>query len=387
MNILSIYAILPVMKKPFKEHHLLQLLEAYSQQTLPIDLFISLYFRDHKALGSKDRGYIAESIYTLIRWQGLIDYLISSPPSWEKRIEFLQSFDWKKQQENLDIPAAIRVSFPENLYNLLVNHYGTARANELCIISNHPAPTTIRVNTLKTSRETLLERWKNLYEIQPCQFSPEGITFLKKINFFSILEFKEGLFEVQDEGSQLLAKLVRAEPCQLVMDYCSGAGGKTLAFAPQMNNKGQIFLHDIRPHALQEAKKRLKRAGIQNAQIAPAEDGKLKNLKKKMDWVLVDAPCSGTGTLRRNPDMKWKFEEEMVQRLVGQQRTIFERALSFMKPEGRIVYATCSLLPEENEQQMNHFIKTYNLKIEGKPFHSFPSIGGGDGFFGVVLKL
>jgi len=154
-----------------------------------------------------------------------------------------------------------------------------------------------------------------------------------------------------------------------------------------MQNKGQIFVHDVRIHALQDAKKRLRRAGIQNAQIFLAQDPKQKQLKKKMDWVLVDAPCSGTGTLRRNPDMKWKFNLEMVQRLSGQQRTIFEKALSFMKPEGRIVYSTCSVLPQENEEQMHHFMKTYNLKIEGSIFQSFPSEGGMDGFFGVVLKF
>lgn len=200
-------------------------------------------------------------------------------------------------------------------------------------------------------------------------------------------EFKKGFFEVQDEGSQLLANLVQCQPGQLVMDFCAGSGGKTLAFAPLMKNSGQIFLHDVRAYTLQDAKKRLRRAGIQNAQIIHAEDPKLNKWKKKMDWVLVDAPCSGTGTLRRNPDMKWKFDIEMLERLIGQQRTIFEKALSFMKPEGHIVYGTCSLLKQENEHQLNHFIKTYNLKIEGQVFHSFPSLGGMDGFFGVVLKF
>lgn len=375
------------MKKPFREHHLLQLLESYDQQKLPLDLHINNYFRAHKALGSKDRAFIAETTYFLIRWLGLIDCLIDTPPTWEKRLSFLPNFDWKAHQNNPDIPAHVRVSFPETMYNLLVDSYGSQRASELCLISNAPAPTTIRVNTLKTTRDEMLKLWQNQFEIVPCQQAPQGITFLKKLNFFSLPEFKQGLFEVQDEGSQLLAGLVQCAPCQLVMDFCAGSGGKTLAFAPLMKNTGQIFLHDIRSYALQDAKKRLRRAGIQNAQIIQSDDTKLKKLKKSMDWVLVDAPCSGTGTLRRNPDMKWKFTLEMVQRIIGQQRTIFEKALSFMKPQGRIVYGTCSLLPEENERQVEHFIKTYNLKIEGPIFQSFPSTDGMDGFFGVVLKF
>ncbi len=375
------------MKKPFREHHLLQLLEAYDQQELPLDLHLNNYFRKHKALGSKDRAFIAESTYSLIRWLGLIDYLIESPITWDKRLEFLSTFDWKSYQSREEIPAHIRASFPVSLFNILTENYTVPRASELCLISNTPAPTTIRVNTLKTTRDELLKQWENQYEVKPCEFAANGITFLKKFNFFSIPEFKKGFFEVQDEGSQLLAHLVQCTPGDLVMDFCAGSGGKTLAFAPAMNNSGQIFLHDIRAHALQDAKKRLRRAGIQNAQIIQADDTKLKKLKKKMDWVLVDAPCSGTGTLRRNPDMKWKFNLEMLNRLIGQQRTIFEKALSFMKPDGRIIYGTCSLLPQENEQQLDHFIRTYDLKIEGEIFQSFPSIGGMDAFFGVVLKF
>jgi len=206
-------------------------------------------------------------------------------------------------------------------------------------------------------------------------------------NFFATEEFKQGLFEIQDEGSQLIALLVGAQPKQQVFDYCAGAGGKTLAFAPNMHSQGQIYLHDIRAHALLQARKRLKRAGIQNAQIINDDSPKLPKLKKKMDWVLVDAPCSGSGTLRRNPDMKWKFDDAMITRLVGEQRKIFERALSFMSPEGRIVYATCSIFPEENQNQIDHFVKTYNLKIEGKPFISLPKLNGMDGFFAAVLSL
>lgn len=371
--------------RPFREYHLLQLVEAYEEQHLPLDLFMSHYFKAHKALGPKDRGEIAEMIYAIVRWKGLLDYLCDKPVNWEKRLKLFQTVSLMEQRKNESIPLHIRYSFPEVLFDLLVNSHGEKQALELCRISNQMAPTTVRINVMKTTREEILSRWKDLYEISPCKKSPWGIIFHKKIHFFSLPEFKEGLFEIQDEGSQLLASLIKAQPGQQIMDYCSGSGGKTLAFAPFMQNKGQIYLHDIRPFALMEGRKRLRRAGVQNAQVVEAEDPKLKKLKKQMNWVLVDAPCTGTGTMRRNPDMKWNYTEEVLPRIVGQQRTIFEKALSYMHPEGRIVYATCSILKEENEEQTAHFLKTYDLEIESS-FQSLPQEGGMDGFYGVVLR-
>lgn len=375
-----------IIKRSFRLHHLFSLLEAFDQQTLPLDLFISHYFRAHKALGPKDRGEIAESIYAMVRWQALLDHFCEAPITWEKRYQALENLDLQASQQDEAIPLNVRVSFPKVLFDYIVASHGLERAKELCLISNRPAPTTIRVNTLKTTREALFDQWKGKYDISVCRHSQQGITFHKKINFFNLPEFKEGLFEIQDEGSQLLAELIRVQPGQQVMDYCAGSGGKTLAFAPQMQKSGQIYLHDIRSHALLEARKRLKRAGIQNSQVVMPDSPALSKIKKKMDWILVDAPCSGTGTLRRNPDMKWKFTEETIPRLMGQQRHIFEKALSFLNPKGRIVYATCSILKEENQEQVDHFIKTYGLTIEGDVFQTLPSNNGMDGFFGVVFK-
>lgn len=374
------------MKRPFREHHMLCLLEAYEEQSLPLDLFISHYFRDNKALGSKDRGEIADLIYALVRWQGLVDHLCHKPITWEKRLDLYTSTNLSKHRDDLSIPLHIRCSFPRHLFDLLIKSYGEEKAAELCRISNHAAPTFVRINPSKTTREQMMKLWEDKYPISPCSLSAYGIIFHKKFNFFGLPEFQQGLFEVQDEGSQLVSDLMQVTKGQQVMDYCSGSGGKTLAFASKMQGSGQIFLHDIRPYALMEARKRLRRAGIQNAQTVEAEDPKLKKLKKKMDWVLVDAPCTGTGTMRRNPDMKWKFTEETLPRLVGQQRTIFEKALSFMHPKGRIVYATCSILQEENQEQTAHFMKTYGLEIEGTPFQSLPVDGAMDGFYGVVFK-
>ena len=373
-------------KLPFREYHLVTLLDDYSGQTLPLDVFIHHYFRAHKALGSKDRGFIAESAYRLIRWKALLEYLNGNGASWQIHLEKLNEIDLDDLKNQEEIPIEIRASFPKVLFDLIVKSWGPEKAYELCLTSNSPAPTTVRVNTLKISRDDLLKKWQDLYDVSATKKSPYGIIFHKKINFFQLEDFKSGLFEVQDEGSQLLAQLLQVLPGQQILDYCSGSGGKSLAFAPFLQGKGQIYAHDVRPHALLEARKRFKRAGVQNSQIIQADSPHLAKLKKKMDWVLVDAPCSGTGTLRRNPDMKWKFDSETLPRLIGLQRNIFEKALSYLHPKGRIVYATCSILRDENQDQLEHFLKTYQLEIDSEPFQSIPEINNMDGFFGVVLK-
>jgi 16S rRNA C967 or C1407 C5-methylase (RsmB/RsmF family) len=374
------------MYKPFREHHLLRLLSLYDQKNLPLDLVISDYFKANSALGSKDRGEIAETLYGMFRWLGLIDHLCKEPLSWEKRLECYRTLVPEEYQDQREIEPHIRCSCSKPLFEAIQASYNEENAFSICLANNTPAPTTVRINPLKTTRESMLERWRPLYDVSPCTTSSLGIVFHKRMNFFTLPEFKEGLFEVQDEGSQRIGDLVQAQPGDLIMDYCSGSGGKTLAFAHKTGNSGQIYLHDIRKAVLLEAKKRLKRAGIQNAQTIAPDSPTLNKLKKKMDWVLVDVPCSGTGTLRRNPDMKWKFSEEMLTRLIGQQRVIFEKALSFLSLKGSIVYATCSVLRQENETQIDHFVRVYQLERVGEPLKTLPTVGGPDGFFGQVLR-
>ncbi len=374
------------MKLSFPEYHLFQLLRRFENQHLPLDLFLSQYFRAHKQLGSHDRRTISQAVYGMCRWQSLLDHLVEGQPSWEKRYALFRYFQPDQYLYVNTIPLHVRVSFPKELFALLVQDYGEEKAVRLCQISNTEAPITVRANPLKVERAQLLEKWKEL-DVTPCAHSPLGIQFKNRLPLVSFPEFKEGLFEIQDEASQCAARLVNVQPGDQVLDYCAGAGGKTLAFAHQMNNQGQIYLHDIRGYILEQAKKRLKRAGIQNVQFFHPEHPHLETLKKKMDWVLADVPCTGTGTLRRNPDQKWKFSLALLNRLVGQQRMIFERALSFVKPGGHIVYATCSLLHAENERQIEHFLETYPIKTVGDPFVSLPSYGGMDGFFAVCFKM
>lgn len=376
----------------FRTTHLLTILDGYDHQTAPIDFYLSNYFREHKALGSKDRAYISEEVYRLIRWKGLLDYLLQKEGkslTWFERLNCLTAQDPRSYLQDKSIPEHVRLSLPEALYAALLHSWDKEIATLIGTNLLESAPTFIRVNLLKTSPEALLQRLKSQgYDVSRGSDCETAIIFHKKVNFFILDEFREGLFEVQDEASQMVADLVRCKPHDQVLDFCAGAGGKSLAFAPKLQGSGQIFLHDVRLHALQDAKKRLKRAGIQNAQIVHADDAKrLKKLKKNMDWVLVDAPCTGTGTLRRNPDMKWKYTTELLKRLVSEQRVIFERALSYVKPGGHIVYATCSVLAQENGEQLEHFLKTYPLKREGEPYQSRPESGKKDGFFACVFQL
>jgi len=370
------------MKIPFKEYHLFRILEEFQKSTLPLDAFLSQYFRTHKAVGSKDRKFIADTVYGIIRWRGLLDQF-EKPASWETRYRcFQKSLHLNTKDETLS--KHIRVSFPKWYYEQIAKTYGE-KAGEICLISNECAPTTVRVNSLLITRDELLEKWKGKYSVSATQESLLGIRFHKKINFFASEDFKAGYFEVQDEGSQLISEFIDAKPGEQILDYCCGSGGKTLALAPSMLEKGQIYLHDIREKILESAKKRLRRACVQNAQILPSTSRQKKTLQGKMDKVLLDVPCSGSGTLRRNPDLKWRFRPENLQNLISVQETIFEESLTFVKTGGMIIYVTCSLFPEENEKQIETFCQKYPV-IHKLSKGWLPESDGKDGFFVAVLE-
>lgn len=369
------------MKQSFLESHIQNIFQNLSESNKPLDLLMSDYFRSHKNLGSTDRRVIGDTVYGMMRWKSLIDHF--SP---NDRVAFYRNIDWEKVTQDDSIPLPARLGISEFIYSRFNASFGSAQANLLGQILNQVAPTTIRVNLLKTSRDHLLNLWKDRFLISPCNHSSSGIRFFKREPLFTLPEFKEGLFEIQDEGSQLVTDLVAPKPGDCVLDYCSGSGGKTLGFAHRMQGKGQIYLHDIRTSALFEARRRLKRAGIQNAQCLPSDHPQLTRLVGKCDWVLIDVPCSGTGTLRRNPDQKWKINEAQIQQYIHQQRTIAHDAFKYLKPRGRLVYATCSLLPEENLNQVHYLLKNFPLTLEKDPLSLFPQPGGMDGFFCAVLK-
>ena len=374
------------MKVPFCDMHIQAFFSLYQKTHAPLDLALSDYFKAHKSLGSNDRKCIGDTVYGMVRWKSLIDW--ACPPS----LPFLYRLGWYRSAafsaalQNPSAPEPARWGLSDFLSKKFHADFGKEKAEDIAKILNTPAPMTIRANLLKTTRDHLLSLWKDVYPMRPCAHAQSGIQFEKRHPLFSLPEFKQGLFEVQDEGSQLVSALVQASPGEVILDFCSGSGGKTLAFAPSTQGRGQIYLHDIRPAALLQAKKRLHRAGIQNAQCLNANHPQLARLKKRCDWVLIDVPCSGTGTLRRNPDQKWKLDAPMLERLISEQRLIMEQAISFLKPNGRLVYATCSILSEENEGQVQHFLQSYPLTLEAPPLSLLPQAGGMDGFFAAVFS-
>jgi len=366
----------------FRQGHFIEILCLFDSSKGPLDLFLYNYFRHHKQLGSKDRRYISEKIYLFFRWKALIEAMgIEKEAACD--LEEQELLEYARTDSSLD--EHVRVSFPKELFEAIKKSHGGS-VRDICLASNQQAPLTIRVNTAKISRKDLMVRLK--------PFAPRSdacvetaVHLDKRGSLWTLEEFSEGLFEVQDAGSQKIASFVQVMPGERVLDFCAGSGGKALAIAPTMDNKGQIFLHDVRQGALYEARRRLKRAGVQNAQIVHSDEKRRRKLlKARMDWVLVDAPCSGTGTLRRNPDMKWRFSQDMLDRLVIEQREIFAQALTYLAPGGKIVYATCSLLQEENESQADFFVKEYDLEVVGTPFCSVPEVCGMDGFYAVCMQ-
>ena len=361
------------MVSDFQKKHLRIFLETLTDE--PLDVQLNRYLRQNKAIGSKDRKIIGDTTYAIVRQLGFIDAHLEGPITWASRIEqFLQG------AQNRPLAPHERVSFPKEFYDLMAAKQGVEATEAFCQNSNLPAPITIRANTHKISRDALFERLKE-YPISKCA-NETGIVFHKRINFFTLDAFKEGLFEVQDEASQLVAGEVAAKPGDEILDYCAGSGGKSLAIAPRLQGRGQLFLHDVRKRPLLAAKQRFKRAGIQTFQLVETLP---KALLRRMDWILLDVPCSGSGTWRRNPDQKWKFSKSLLLRLVEEQRSIIAKALPYLHPNGKLVYATCSVLAEENEEQVAWIEKTYNL-LPVKPFFkSTPQPNEKDGFFAAVL--
>jgi 16S rRNA (cytosine967-C5)-methyltransferase len=263
----------------------------------------------------------------------------------------------------------------------------------------------LRANTLKAKREEVQARLTQ--EDLPCEltpYSPSGLRRRDRAPVFKTACFREGLFEVQDEGSQLLAPLLEPRRQEMVVDFCAGAGGKTLHIGALMANTGTVYAFDVLAKRLEKLKPRLARAGLNNVRmvaIAHERDARVQRLKGKVDRVLVDAPCSGTGTLRRNPDIKWR--EIDLPELTGAQQRILEAASGLLKPGGRLVYATCSLLQEENEDIVEKFLAAHPefhalpvneilarrhipLSMTGAALRLLPHIHHTDGFYAVALE-
>ena len=344
----------------------------------PADAVVSHFFRANRALGPRERATLAETAYTVLRRKLRYEHFARSGSGpRERRLailgfhgsrDFLKSALTEAEKVWLDACDAVRPedllephrhNLPEWLAQALKAQLGTGPGGEgnfwrLVEVLEQPAPLDLRVNTLNARREAVQRELAEAgIRAEPTPFSPWGLRVQAKPAIQKLDAFTRGAIEVQDEGSQLLALLLDAHRGEMVVDFCAGAGGKTLALGAAMRNTGRLYAFDTSAHRLDNLKPRVARSGLSNvhpAAIAHERDERVKRLAGKIDRVLVDAPCSGLGTLRRNPDLKWRQTPQAVSELVAKQTAILDSAARLLKPGGRLVYATCSLLPQENEE-------------------------------------
>ncbi|MEG0287561.1 MAG: RsmB/NOP family class I SAM-dependent RNA methyltransferase [Victivallaceae bacterium] len=353
--------------------HVLQLIETVP--TAP-DRILARYFKDNHCLGSKDRKVIANLVFSILRRKGTLAY-ITGKNSLKEYINLLLQPDFSF--EEFDLPIHLKYGLTSELWELLNQYYGENFTRNFGIVCDTPAPATIRINPLKTTREELMALWKDKYFGTFCKESDLGISFHKRYPLESTPEFKKGWFEFQDESSQCAARWMQLFKHDTVLDYCAGTGGKSLACA---DRAGRLFLHDIRTHCLNKAVQRLQRAGVVNTEIIYPQF-----MQGIYSVVLTDVPCTGTGTYRRSPWLKWEFSSDRLNKLLLLQREIVKKAVSFLAPSGRLVYMTCSILPQENEEQIEFFQKEYGLTLTQPLYRHFPAKGTGDGFFMADLSL
>jgi len=337
----------------------------------PADAVVSRYFRDHRSLGPRERATLAETVYAVLRRKLQFDHFAPSGSGpRERRLAILgfagprdflksalsdQEKDWLGQCDAVPVADLLerhRHNLPEWLVQPLKEQLGEGfwpLAESLLRL----APLDLRVNALADKREDVRrELAKAGIPAQLTPYSPWGLRLADKPPLHRVEAFTRGAIEVQDEGSQLLAAMLDARRGEMVVDFCAGAGGKTLAIGASMRSTGRLYAFDTSAHRLDALKPRLARSGLSNvhpAAIAHERDDRVKRLSGKIDRVLVDAPCSGLGTLRRNPDLKWRQSPQSVQEMAVKQLAILRSAARLLKPGGRLVYATCSLLREENE--------------------------------------
>ena len=337
----------------------------------PADATVQRFFRDNKGLGPRERATIAETVFTVLRKKLLFDHFAPSGSGSRERRLAIQGFygprdflvsaltdqekNWLKQCDKVnvrDLMERHRHNLPDWLVQPLKDQTGDGFW-PLVESLNQGAGLDLRVNALTAKRaDVQKDLAKAGIKATPTPYSPWGLRIAGKPNLNKSEGFLRGDFEVQDEGSQLLALLLEAKRGEMVVDFCAGAGGKTLAIGAGMRSTGRLYAFDTSAHRLDALKPRLKRSGLSNvhpAAIAHERDDRVKRLAGKIDRVLVDAPCSGLGTLRRNPDLKWRQNLQAVEAMAITQAAILQSAARLLKPGGRLVYATCSFLPQENE--------------------------------------
>ncbi|MBK9364172.1 MAG: RsmB/NOP family class I SAM-dependent RNA methyltransferase [Rubrivivax sp.] len=344
----------------------------------PADGVVSTFFRKHKALGARERHTLAETAYAVLRQRLLLQHLAQSGSgvlerrlailAWQGSATFLRAATGPREHQWLEqVNAVDRSALPDKLRHNLPDWLAAALHDQLPADDFWPlvqalaetAPLDLRVNMLKARRDDVQRVLADAgIAAEPTPHSPWGLRVQGKPALNKLDVFTSGAVEVQDEGSQLLALLLDAKRGEMVVDFCAGAGGKTLALGAAMRNTGRLYAFDVSGHRLDALKPRLARSGLSNvypAQIAHERDDRVRRLAGKIDRVLVDAPCSGLGTLRRNPDLKWRQSPASVAELQVKQQAILASAARLLKPGGRLVYATCSLLAAENQAVVQAF--------------------------------
>jgi len=373
------------------------------------DKVIERIFKANPKWGSRDRAYIAENVYEMVRWWRLINFLGDNNESninkgslwhlfgvWQvlKGAEYPAWTEFKnvnpatiaKRKDEALKDIAISQSIPDWLNELGKSQLGDSWPNEITAL-NKTADFIIRTNTLKTTRANLLKELAKLdVKAEPLVDYPDAIRITKRANLFSTPLFRAGMFEVQDASSQKVAAFLNVQPGMHVIDACAGAGGKTLHLSSLMQSKGRIISMDTEAWKLDELKKRAKRAGAQNIETRVIDYNTISKLKNSADRVLLDVPCSGLGVIKRNPDAKWKLKPEFINNIIQTQQHILAEYSQMVKPGGYLVYATCSILPSENNQQVELFLKNNTSFELLKQEIVSPFSSGFDGFFMALLK-
>ncbi|PKG51366.1 MULTISPECIES: RsmB/NOP family class I SAM-dependent RNA methyltransferase [Olleya] len=376
------------------------------------DKVVQQLLKRDKRWGSRDRGFVAETTYDIVRWKRLYAEIaeVKEPfnrdeiwrmfavwatlkgitlPDW-KYFENTPTRKIKGRFDELSKTRKIKESFPDWMDALAEKELGEKIWSKEATALNQQADVVLRVNTLKTTKEKLKEELFDLdIETEEVPKHVNALKLVERANVFTTDMFQKGHFEVQDGSSQLVAEYLEVEPGMRVVDTCAGAGGKTLHLASIMENKGQIIALDIYANKLKELKRRAKRAGAHNIEPRHIDSTKvIKKLYDQADRVLIDAPCSGLGVLRRNPDAKWKMQPEFIEKIKETQAEILNSYSRMVKSGGKLVYATCSILPSENQEQVAKFLASDNGKefslVKDKKILSHQS--GFDGFYMALLE-
>jgi 16S rRNA (cytosine967-C5)-methyltransferase len=392
----------------------------------PADSILRYFFKENRKLGASDRAFIAETVFGILRHRFFLESIVETATPRSLLLAYLAKFQGLNLRELAPLaseaemkrlaeikaaslesqPLAIQAEFPDWLIEKLSGFMEDEEILDLGRSLQQPAPVDLRVNTLLAKREEILALFdKEGIKASPTPYSPIGIRLADKpaINRHEV--FLNGKVEVQDESSQLLGYLVAPRRQDMVVDFCAGAGGKSLMLGALMRSQGRIYAFDNSEKRLNNLKPRLKRSGLSNLHpqlIANENDIKVKRLTGKIDRVLVDAPCSGLGTLRRNPDLKWRQSPQSIGELKRKQAAILSSAANLLKPGGRLVYATCSFLPEENQEIVENFIADYpHFKVlncgqllkhqkipidTGEFMQLSPRLHATDGFFAAALE-